>query len=135
MYSKNDKAGFWNQHFQTDSKGFSKVFSPHSKCREFSGTFRTDGYGVRIIKQKPEAQTGAGRKRKAQEKRKDRDTRLFASFNTVVERNELRQSDNVVFAGPNMRDKYAVYDGLELDPRKSIHPTTYIHDNTTTSVH
>jgi hypothetical protein len=102
-YSKNHKAEFWEEHFRTDSKAFSRVFRPDAKGREFNGTFRTDGYGVSIIKQKSEAQTGAGRKRKPGEKRKDRDTRLFPPF-SAVDRDEIRRYDNVVFADPNLRD-------------------------------
>jgi hypothetical protein len=58
-YPKNNKDGFWNNHFQTDLKAFSRVFKPDGEGREFKGTFLTDGYGVSIIKQKPEVQTGA----------------------------------------------------------------------------
>lgn len=90
---------FWSQHFRLNLRPFRRG----PRGREFDGTFSTDGYGVSILKRTPGRPKGAGGKRKRGEKRQTRDERLFPFFNTI-DRHDLREYQDVVFADPNIRD-------------------------------
>jgi hypothetical protein len=79
----------------------SKVFRRDGRDRGFDGTFYTDGYGASILKRNPNAGKGAGKPRKHGERRKDRDHRLFPPLDTI-DRNELRQYQDVVFINPDI---------------------------------
>ena len=94
-----DPNDFWNQHLHMNRKPFRR--GPGGRL--FDGTFYTDGYGVSIVMRSPNGPKGAGKKRKRGDKRKSRDERMFPNFNTI-ERQELKQYNNVVFVDPNLRD-------------------------------
>ena len=94
-----DPNDFWNQHLHMNRKPFRR--GPGGRL--FDGTFYTDGYGVSIVMRSPDGPKGAGKKRKRDDKRKSRDERMFPNFNTI-ERQELKQYNNVVFIDPNLQD-------------------------------
>jgi hypothetical protein len=89
---------FWKQHYFNR-----KPYRRGPGGREFDGTFWTDGYGVSILMRTPGESKGAGQKRKRGQKRTSRDAELFPYLHTV-NRQDLQQYHDIVFADPNFRD-------------------------------